>query len=188
MTFITGDQLGRLLNDYGPVVAFLALLVFSITVLILLWKPVSKFVTATNTILELPKRMDEQDALTAAGQAKTEEVHRALETHLKEGEGYITKLTDVERQVHAVLQQQQDIVHEVKPNSGSSMKDALNRIEQQVLPALAEQMKNLSADAVRQSGRVNRRADDQDRSAAVESKPAPRPRSRRKAADSTEEP
>jgi hypothetical protein len=186
MSFITGAQLARLLNDYGPTVAFLTLFVVSITALILMWKPVSKFMTAVNLIIALPKRMDEQDALVAEGQTKVAEMHKDLDTHIKEGAPWITKLDEVEKQVHVVLQQQAEVVHEVKPNSGTSMKDALNRIENEVLPALAKQMSALGAAEKKQSTRVNDRHDAEDEQAAA--KPAPRRRALRKPTDSTEEP
>jgi hypothetical protein len=95
-------------------------------------------------------------------------------------------LDEVEKQVHVVLQQQAEVVHEVKPNSGTSMKDALNRIENEVLPALAKQMSALGAAEKKQSTRVNDRHDAEDEQAAA--KPAPRRRALRKPTDSTEEP
>lgn len=192
---ITGPQLTKLISDYGPTVAFIVFIVLFIIALIVGWKFISKFVTAINNIIAMPARLDEQDKVASQKVGMIEGLQRDLKKHVTEAEGYIQSIDVLKKEVAAIAMQQQDIVHEVKPNSGSSMKDALDRIEKKILPALVEQVDALATrtaaaaeEAATAAGAATIAATGAAVAAAEAKAARPHPRSRRRSADSTQQP
>jgi hypothetical protein len=94
---MTAQQTAEFLNDYGPIIWFVFLLVISLAAIVKAWPFIAKVVKTVEIISSLPE--------------KFKYVHETLGC-LQEG------LKAVE--------------HEVKTNGGSSIKDAILRIEKRL--------------------------------------------------------
>ena len=115
---MTLEQLNKLAEDYGMIVVVLALIIAIIVALRKAWPAISQFVHFVDVIVAVPvtfKTIANSFALIDTRLATVEPKLASIEP----------KLASMEAKLHL-------IEHEMKPNSGKSMKDQANRNEKEM--------------------------------------------------------
>ena len=108
---VTLEQLNQLAENYGMIVVVVAIIVAVIVMVCKAWPGISQAVHFVDVMVAVPAKFDQIDRRLAAIEPRTATIE--------------TKVATIQTKVHA-------IEHEIKPNSGKSMKDQANRNEQNV--------------------------------------------------------
>lgn len=135
---MTGEQFYKLVSDYGPAVAIITFLVVGALLLIAMFKPVSRFFLAVNTILEMPakfadlvSRLNRQDLVAAEKQVTLSQLSEQvsttnvrLERHIEDAKAQTANFDrDMRPRLETLILNSEITAHEMRHNGGSSVKD-----------------------------------------------------------------